>query len=58
MEKKIYVLTKTENNEQPHLICKFHEKSSPIDLYKYGLRFFEDEIGWYYKSKELVCTLD
>lgn len=55
---KVYVAYKPKQKESPHLHCKFHKDSPPIDLYEYGIRYFEDEIGWYYKHGELICTPD
>jgi hypothetical protein len=54
---KIYVAYKP--CEKPKLFCKFHKEwLSPMDLSEYGLGYFEDKIGYYFKSGELICTAD
>jgi len=56
--KKIYVALKKDTKNHPHLHCKFHKNSPVMDLYEYGIRYFENKIGWYYKYGELICTAD
>lgn len=53
---KIYVAYKLNTSIMPHPICKFHIDSIPLDLYQYGLRYFEDDIGWYYKFIRIKCS--
>ena len=57
-EVKMYVAFKSETVKAPHLICKFHKNSIPVDMSEYGITYFEDEIGWYYKHGELICSSD
>jgi hypothetical protein len=44
--------------KEPHLICKFHKKGPIMDLYEYGVRYKEDEIGYYSLRGTLICSTD
>jgi hypothetical protein len=57
MYKKIYVAYKPDTS--PHLLVKWHVDGTFIDLTdQSGITYFEDEIGFYYKQGELICTAE
>jgi len=44
--------------KEPIIMCKFHKKGPWNNLTNHGLRYSEDEKGYYHTVGELVCTAD
>jgi hypothetical protein len=53
---KIYVDYKP--CDKPLLFCKFHKNGPYNNLSEYGLTYFEDDIGYYFNSGELICDAE
>jgi hypothetical protein len=56
MPNKIYVAYKP--CKKPELIVQWTEHSEFVNVTQYGMNYFEDKIGYYFKQGELICSAD
>jgi len=56
MKTKVYVAYKP--CIKPELLVQWNEDDDFMNVTKYGINYYEDEIGYYFIHGELICTID